>query len=129
MILNKVYKAFFYCEDFLHWAYKPNLLAMFLEALEIKFERGLYLHDEGYDNDANYDLPQSPQASKLWWLILPAVDPDDYKEEEDFPIASLDDLVWSEEPIPDRYLCIHMVLRKSETGYPFQIPTQLEEPI
>ena len=26
--------------------------------LEIKFERALYLYDEGYDTDANYDLPQ-----------------------------------------------------------------------
>ena len=45
-------------EDFLHWAYKPNLPAMFLLALEIEFERGLCLHDEGYNTDVNYDLPQ-----------------------------------------------------------------------
>ena len=27
--------------------------------------------------------------------------------EENFPTAPLDDLVWSEDPIPDRHLCIH----------------------
>ena len=31
---------------------------MFLLPLEIKFKRGLYLHDEGYDTDANFNLPQ-----------------------------------------------------------------------
>ena len=57
MILKMVYKAYFYCEDFLHWAYKPNLPATFLLALENEFENGLYLHDEGYDTDVNYGLP------------------------------------------------------------------------
>ena len=28
-------------------------------------------------------------------------------EEEDFPIAPLDDDIWLEDPIPDRHLCIH----------------------
>ena len=27
--------------------------------------------------------------------------------EEHFPTAPLDDDVWMEEPVPDRYLCIH----------------------
>ena len=40
MILNK---AFLHCEDFLHWAYKPNLPATFLLALDIEFKRGLYI--------------------------------------------------------------------------------------
>ena len=31
---------------------------MLLLALQIKFERGLYIHNEGYDTDANYDLPE-----------------------------------------------------------------------
>ena len=57
----------------------------------------------------------------------PTVDANDAEEEEDFPTASLDDLVWSEEPLLDRDLCIHMALRKSETSYPFQIPTPLQE--
>ena len=41
VILNKVYKAFFHYDDFLHCAYSPdqNLLAMFMLALEIEFER------------------------------------------------------------------------------------------
>ena len=36
-----------------------NLSAMFMLALEIKFEKGLYLHNEGYDDNINYDLLQS----------------------------------------------------------------------
>ena len=56
----------------------------------------------------------------------PAVDPDN-NEEEYFPTALLDDSVWSEEPIPDRDLCIQMPLGKSETSYPSQKkPTQLQ---
>ena len=58
IILNKVYKAFFQCDDFLHWVYRPKLSAMFMLALETEFERALYLHDEGYGIDDNYDLPQ-----------------------------------------------------------------------
>ena len=58
MILDKVYKPFFHCEDFMNWVYKLNLTHMFLLPLEIKFKRELYLHDEGYDTDANYDSPQ-----------------------------------------------------------------------
>ena len=27
-------------------------------ALEIEFENGIYLHDEGYNTYINYDLPQ-----------------------------------------------------------------------
>ena len=26
--------------------------------MEIEFKRRLYLHDEGYDTDVNYDLPK-----------------------------------------------------------------------
>ena len=33
--------------------------------------------------------------------------PSDEEEEEHFPTAPLDDDVWQEEPVPDRYLCIH----------------------
>ena len=37
---------------------KLHLTCMFLLALAIDSERGLYLHDEGYVTDANYDLSQ-----------------------------------------------------------------------
>ena len=50
-------------------------------------------------------------------------------EEEDFPIALLDNSVWTEEMILERDLCIYMSLRKPETSYPSQIPTQLQEPV
>ena len=66
--------------------------------------------------------------SKLQQLTPPAVDPDDDKEEEDFHTAPLDDSVLSEEPIPERDLCIHMALRKPEASNPSLIPTQLQEP-
>ena len=29
------------------------------------------------------------------------------EEEENFPMASLDDDNWLEDPVPDRHLCIH----------------------
>ena len=45
-------------QDFLHWAYIPNLPATALLALEIKFKKGLYLQHEGCDTDVNYDLSQ-----------------------------------------------------------------------
>ena len=58
------------------------------------------------------------------------VDPsDDDEEEEDFPTAPLDDLVWSEEPIPARHVCIYRALRKPEASFPFQIPTQSQYPV
>ena len=58
MILCKVYKALFPCKDFLHWDYKPNLSATFLLALEMEFEKGLCLHNEGYETDVYYYLSQ-----------------------------------------------------------------------
>ena len=36
-----------------------------------------------------------------------AWDNDTPSSEENFPTAPLDDEVWSEDPIPDRQLCIH----------------------
>ena len=53
IILDKVYKAFFHCEDFINWAYKLHLTHTFVLVLEIEFKRGLYQHDESYDADAN----------------------------------------------------------------------------
>ena len=60
MVLDRVYKAFFYSEDFLDWAHRPHqiLLVTFMMALEIKFERALYLHSESYETSDNYGLPQ-----------------------------------------------------------------------
>ena len=62
-------------------------------------------------------------------LFPPAVESNDDEEEEDIPTAFLDDLVWPEESIPERDLCIHMAAREPETGYPSQIPIQPQEPI
>ena len=41
VILNKLDKVSFHCDDFLHWAYRldQSLLATFMLALEIEFER------------------------------------------------------------------------------------------
>ena len=57
---------------------------MFLLALEIEFKRVLYLHDEGYDTDANYDLPQ-PLKKTIHIYVGTAVaktsfDPTGYQE-------------------------------------------------
>ena len=52
------------------------------------------------------------------YMPLLAADYHSYTEEEDFPTAALNDLVWSEEPTPDRQLCIHMAQDNSATGLP-----------
>ena len=72
IILDKVYKAFFHCKDFIHWTYKPNLPATFLLALEIKLKRGLYHIDEGYDTDANYHLPQPLKKTANIYVVTAA---------------------------------------------------------
>ena len=69
MILNKLYKAFFHCDAFLNWAYRPNRSVTFMLVLENEFERGLYLHGEGYDTNANYDLPQPPNKSTCIYAV------------------------------------------------------------
>ena len=74
MILNKVYKAFFHCEDFIHWAYKPNLPATFQLALEIEFKRELHLQNEGNDTDANYDLPQPLKKTAYIYVVTAVVE-------------------------------------------------------
>ena len=85
MILDKLYKAFFHCHDFLHCTYRPdqNLLATFILALQIEFERTLYLHDEGYKTSDDYDLPQ-PLHKYTCIYAVPSVaevsfDPTGYK--------------------------------------------------
>ena len=52
---------------------------------------------------------------------LLAADSDNDAQEEDFPTTALNDPVWSEEPIPDRQICIHMAPDNSATGYFFPI--------
>ena len=53
-------------------AYEPNLTHIFLMALEIKLERGLYLHDEGYDTESNYNLPQSLKKTTHIYVVTAA---------------------------------------------------------
>ena len=47
VIIDKVYNAFFHCDDYLHWAHRPDqvLLSMFILALEVKLEIALYQHN------------------------------------------------------------------------------------
>ena len=65
VILNMVYKAFFHYDDFIHWGCRlvQNLLAIIMLAIEITFERALYLYNEGYKTGADYDIPQTPNKS------------------------------------------------------------------
>ena len=42
---------------------------------------------------------------------------DEDEEEKYFLTAPLDDKVWSEEPIPEKDLCIPTPMKKSEAGY------------
>ena len=48
---------------------------------------------------------------------------DSENEEEDFPTAELDDPVWSEEPVPNRWqqLCIHQI--------PYHTPRPVTQPL
>ena len=73
MIPDKVYRAFFYCEDFVSWAYKLHLTHTFLLVLEIEFKRELHLHHEGYDTDANYNLPQPLKKTNCIYTVTTAV--------------------------------------------------------
>ena len=59
VIIDKVYKAFFHCDDYLHWVNRPDqiLHSSFILTLKVKFELALHQHDEGYDIDNIYDLP------------------------------------------------------------------------
>ena len=46
---------------------------------------------------------------------------------EDFPIAPLDDVIWLEDPVPDRHLCIHEQLQPNyQCSYP--CPYRLDPP-
>ena len=53
----------------------------------------------------------------------------DDEKEECFPTALLDDEVWSEVPIPERLLCIHMAPGKSEASYTPQTTAYPQEPL
>ena len=55
----------------LFWAYKPHPTHTFLLAFEIEFDRGLYLCDEGYDTEVNYDLLFTAMWSPQQKLFLP----------------------------------------------------------
>ena len=60
----------------------------------------------------------------------PLVDPNDNEEEEEyFPTAPLDDLVWSEEPIPERDLCIQVAPKRPEASCSSQTPVQPQESV
>ena len=58
MILDKFYKALSSAKPLLTGPINQMSPAIFLLAWEIKFKRGLHLHDECYNTDTNYDLPQ-----------------------------------------------------------------------
>ena len=60
-------------------------------------------------------------------LAPSAVDSDDVKEEENFPQHPWMTQYGLRKSITERDLCIHMALRKPETSYPSQIPTQPQE--
>ena len=74
---GRVHMSFFHSEGFIEFASRPDkiLLAMFMLALQIKFERVPYLNDEGYrssdDNSCSTGLPVSTQYHQ--WLKLPSI--------------------------------------------------------
>ena len=168
VIIGKVYKVFFQCDDYLHWANSPDkvLCSTFILALEVNFELALHQHNEGYDTDNIYDLPPMPKRTACIQAVITtnmsSIDPsgshggavsippstltgeiggllfyrsaqkclnfndmpptimefDDQDEEEEYFLrASLDDEVWTEKPVPESNLCIHMAAGKSEASY------------
>ena len=60
VIIDKAYKAFFHCNDYLHWAHRPDQVfhSTFILAPEVEFKLALHQHNEGYDTDNISDLPQ-----------------------------------------------------------------------
>ena len=58
-ILEKVLNSFFNYYQFHAMANMPDeiILARMMTALDLKFERALYYHDQGYDSNNNYWLP------------------------------------------------------------------------
>ena len=72
------------------------------------------------------------QVAYRWLNFKCSLPPTVYSDngvEKSFHTAPLDDLLWSKEPIPERYLWIHMAPDKPETSYPSQISMALQEPI
>ena len=88
VVLDRVYKVFFHSKDFHEWAHRPDqiLLATFMLALEIEFERALCLCNEGYEtmmtmayhSHSTYlptsiqyhqqpKLPSTPQITRNQW--------------------------------------------------------------
>ena len=59
VIIDKVYKAFFHCNDYSYWAHRPDwvLYSTFMMALEVEYELALHQHDDSYGTDNIYDLP------------------------------------------------------------------------
>ena len=59
VIIDKIYKAFFHCNNCLHWAFRSDqvLHSTFILAPEVEFELVLHQHGEGYDTDNICDLP------------------------------------------------------------------------
>ena len=60
VIIDKVHERFFHSGNFIKITCMVNEhhLVQFMFILEIKFERALHLHDEGYKSDDNYGLPK-----------------------------------------------------------------------
>ena len=68
VIIDKDYKTFFHCDDYLHWAHRSDqvLHSTFILALEVKLQLALYQDDEGYDTDNIYDLlPMLKRAAHI----------------------------------------------------------------
>ena len=83
-ILGRVHTAFFNCNCFSKMANMPdeNVLAKFMTALDLEFERALHYHDEGYYSDNDYGLP-GPFMRHVCIYLVPttkaSLDPVDYK--------------------------------------------------
>ena len=60
----------------------------------------------------------SPEDDLLAHHLTSIAEEDDDDTEEHFPVESLGDNVWMEEPVPERHLCIHENSQKDLCPYP-----------
>ena len=167
VIIDKIYKVFFHCDNYLPWAHRPHqvLHSTFILTLDVEFELALHQYDEDYATDDICDLPKLLKRAAHIYAVTsrnegsfdtsgcqggaasipsstltgrtvgcpfyriaekclnfdampPPIMKCDDEEEEYFPTAPLDDRVWSEDPILETDVCIHMAPGKSEASYP-----------
>ena len=84
-ILSRVHTAFFSYHYIIEITNMPDeiVLARIMTALDLEFERALHYHDEGYDSDNDYGLPDRfmrPVCNYLVSVTEASLNPTGYKD-------------------------------------------------